>query len=90
MSDETAEIPTLELRADEPEAVAIARKGAFFYRARHGRDGEKRARQLDEFADAAFEWQHADPSHSAVLAPSPGSEVLAELEAPAEEEVGES
>jgi len=84
VSDETAEIPTLELRADEPEAVAIARKGAFFYRARHGRDGEKRARQLDEFADAAFEWQHADPGHSAVLAPAEleeeQAEELAELE----------
>lgn len=70
-------IPTLELRADEPEAVAIARKGAFFYRARHGAEGEERARQLDEFADAAFSWQHESPEHSAALAPSTGSEILA-------------
>lgn len=53
-----AEPPTLELRADEVEAVAIARKGAFYYRARHGRAGEKRARALEEFAEAAFSWQH--------------------------------
>ena len=54
-----AEPPVLELRADEVEAVAIARKGAFYYRARHGRAGEKRARELEAFADAAFEWQHS-------------------------------
>lgn len=52
------EPPVLELRADEVEAVAIARKGAFYYRARHGRAGEKRARELEEFAEAAFSWQH--------------------------------
>lgn len=57
-----AEPPTLELRADEIEAVAIARKGAFYYRARHGRAGEKRARELEAFADAAFEWQHSGGS----------------------------
>lgn len=53
-----AEPPVLELRADEIEAEGIARKGAFYYRARHGRAGEKRARELEEFADAAFAWQH--------------------------------
>lgn len=58
----TKPVPTIELRADEVEAVSIARKGAFFYRARHGRAGEKRARELEAFADAAFEWQHSGGS----------------------------
>lgn len=65
MTDETStddEIPTLELRADEVEAVSIARKGAFLYRARHGAAGEARALELDEFAEAAFEWQHSGGS----------------------------
>ena len=65
-----AEPPVLELRADEVEAVAIARKGAFYYRARHGAAGEERARELEEFAEAAFAWQHSGGS-----APPPVLEV---------------
>lgn len=68
--------PVYLLRAGDAETPSILRKAAFIYRARHG--AVTLAGELEAFADAAFEWQHAEGN-----AAPPPVEPVEEEKAPA-------
>lgn len=50
--------PVFMVRAADAETPAILRKAALLYRARHG--AETLGRQLEAFANEAFDWQHQE------------------------------